>query len=106
VPIDQYEQNLRELVKRLKATGAKLVWCSTTPVPAGAAKREAGDELKYNAVAKKIMDENGIAIDDLYAFAEPQSSKIQLPANVHYSDAGSKVLAEKVAASILEALAK
>ena len=29
---EQYEKNLRELVKRLKATGAKLVWASTTPI--------------------------------------------------------------------------
>jgi acyl-CoA thioesterase-1 len=106
VPIDKYAQNLGELVKRLKTTGAKLVWCSTTPVPPGAAKRDPGDEVKYNAVAKKIMEANGVAIDDLHAFAEPQGEKIQLPANVHYTEAGSKVLAEKVVASILEALGK
>ena len=30
-----YEANLTKLVKRLQATGATLVWCSTTPVPEG-----------------------------------------------------------------------
>ena len=35
VKLPQYEANLRTLVKRLKETGAKLVWCSTTPVPSG-----------------------------------------------------------------------
>jgi acyl-CoA thioesterase-1 len=106
VKIGDYEKNLTELVTRLKASGAKLIWCSTTPVPKGADRREPGDEVQYNAVAKKIMDAGGIMIDDLYAFALPLEEKIQRPANVHYTDEGSKVLAEKVAASILEALGK
>ena len=32
VPIDDYDRNLRQLVKKLQATGAKLIWASTTPV--------------------------------------------------------------------------
>src|SRR5208337_210240 len=57
VPIDEYERNLRELVKQLKETKAKLIWASTTPVPAmNARKRRDADVLAYNAVAKKIME--------------------------------------------------
>jgi lysophospholipase L1-like esterase len=106
VPLDEYEKNLRELVARLKKTGAKLVWCTTTPVPAGATGRVEGDERKYNEAAAKIMKEQDVMIDDLGEFARPQLSKIQLPANVHFSDDGSRVLASKVAESILTALSK
>jgi len=107
VPIDEYEKNLRELVGRMKKTGAALVWCSTTPVPEGCSPpRTNEDAIAYNAVAKKIMDAEGIAIDDLYAFALPQLDKIQRPANVHFSPEGSAVLAKQVAASILKALDK
>ena len=107
VPIDKYEKNLAELVGRLKKTKATLIWCSTTPVPEGCTPpRTNEDVVGYNAVAKKIMDEEGIAIDDLYAFALPQLEKIQLPANVHFSPDGSKVLAKQVAAAILKALDK
>jgi acyl-CoA thioesterase-1 len=105
VPIDEYEKNLRELVDRLKKTGATLVWCSTTPVPEGCEPaRSTADAVAYNAVAKKIMDENGIAIDDLYVYALPRLSEIQIPANVHFTPEGSAVLAEQVARSILAAL--
>ena len=79
--LDQYEQNLRALVVRLKETGAKLVWCSTTPVPPGAHGRVAGDEVRYNEVAAKVMRENGIPINDLHAFAKPRLAEIQRPAN-------------------------
>jgi len=107
VPLDQYEKNLRQLVARLKKTGAVLIWCATTPVPETSKPlRKNGDVLAYNAVAKKIMDENGIRINDLYSFALPQIKEIQLPDNVHFSPEGSKVLAGKVAAAILEVLPK
>ncbi len=107
VPIDEYEKNLRELVGRMKKTGAVLVWCSTTPVPEGCSpSRTDEDAVAYNAVAKKIMDAEGIAIDDLYAFALPQLDKIQRPANVHFTPEGSAVLAKQVAATILKALDK
>ena len=105
IAIADYEANLRQLVQRLKKTGAKLIWCSTTPVPNGSAGRVPGDEVKYNAVATKVMKEEGVETNDLYAFAKPQMDKIGLPANVHYSDSGSAVLASRVAAVIEAALA-
>jgi len=105
VALDQYEKNLRQLVERMKKTKAKLIWCSTTPVPESSSPpRHNADVLAYNAAANKVMDEQEIAIDDLYAFALPQLAKIQLPNNVHFSPEGSKVLARQVAESIEKAL--
>jgi len=107
VPLDEYAKNLKELVKQLKATGAKLVWCSTTPVPEKCTPpRKNADVIAYNAAAKKIMDENGIALDDLYAFALPKIKELQLPDNVHFGPRGSAELAKAVVASLQPALAK
>jgi acyl-CoA thioesterase-1 len=106
VSLEDYDKNLRELVQQLKATKAKLIWCSTTPVPDGTGIRNRGDELKYNAVAEKIMKEHDIPIDDLFEFARPQLDQIQLPANVHFSPRGSEVLAQQVAKSIEAQLPK
>ncbi len=105
---EDYEKNLRELVRRLKATNAKLIWCATTPVPEGDVNpgRKNSDVIAYNAIARKIMDENGVAIDELYEFALPKLKEIQLPNNVHFSPAGSAVLAKQVVASIEAALPK
>jgi hypothetical protein len=107
VALADYEKNLRELVKQLQATGAKLIWCNTTPVLAGSDGRVAGDELKYNEAAARVMKEAGIPTNDLHAHAQARIKDIQLPdGNVHFTDAGSKYLAEKVAASIAAALPK
>jgi lysophospholipase L1-like esterase len=104
VPPEEYEKNLRELVKRLKASGAKLIWCSTTPVPEGAGGRIKGDAAKYNRIAAKVMKEHKVPTDDLYAFALPRLKQIQRPRNVHFTQAGSQALARRVANSILKAL--
>ena len=105
VPLDEYEKNLRSLVKRMKQTGAKLIWCSTTPVPEGVTPpRKNSEVLEYNAVAAKIMQDEQVVTDDLYTFANERLEKIQIPNNVHFTPEGSKVLAEQVTRSIQEAL--
>ena len=104
VPPAEYEQNLNRLVERMKKTGAKLIFATTTPVPDGATGRVPGDAARYNAVALKVMKQHGVAVDDLYAFCEPQLSDIQRPANVHFSPEGSKALAKAVVESIQQAL--
>lgn len=103
---EAYDKNLRELVRQLKATGAKLIWASTTPVPEGKLNppRSNADVQAYNRLAATIMVEHQVAIDDLYGFALPRLADIQRPANVHFTDAGSKVLAGQVATSIAAAL--
>lgn len=106
VELTKYEANLRELVKKMKARSGKLIWASTTPVPEGKVNppRVPADVEAYNAVAKKVMDENQVPIDDLYALVQPRMAEIQQPVNVHFKPAGSKLLAEQVAAKISEAL--
>ena len=99
-----YEKNLETLVMRMKKTGAKLIFGLTTPVPGGSPGRNKGDEVKYNEIARRVMQRQAVAIDDLYGFALPRLAEIQLPANVHFKPEGSKVLAGQVAASILKEL--
>jgi lysophospholipase L1-like esterase len=100
-----YEQNLETLVARMKKqTGARLIFALTTPVPANSPGRVPGDEVRYNDIARRVMQKHNVAIDDLYAFALPKLAEIQLPANVHFKPEGSKQLADAVAASIVKAL--
>jgi hypothetical protein len=104
VLLPEYEKNLRTLVVRLKKTGAKLIWCTTTPVAPETQGRVSGDEVKYNEAALRVMKEFGVAIDDLYAFAKPKLAKIQLPKNVHFTPEGYQELAGQVGAAIEKGL--
>jgi acyl-CoA thioesterase-1 len=104
VSLEDYEKNLRCMVAKLKETKAVLIWRSTTPVPAGAQGRIPEDAVKYNQVAAQVMQENGITIDDMYAYSLEKLKEIQIPKNVHFKPAGSRFLAERVSQEILKAL--
>jgi acyl-CoA thioesterase-1 len=107
VSLEQYEKNLRLVVARLKQTGAKLIFASTTPVPeSDAAKYVKDSELPYNAVAKKVMAEEGVAWNDLWAAVKPRQDQLQGKRNVHFMASGSAVLAKQVAEAITRELPK
>lgn len=103
-----YEANLRTIVAKLKATGAKVIWATTTPIPDGELNpsRKFGKVPEYNDIAAKVMKENGVAVDDLNTHITPRLAELQNPNDVHYKPAGSEFLAQKVAAEILKALGK
>jgi acyl-CoA thioesterase-1 len=103
---DAYERNLRLFVTRLRKTGAKLIFATTTPVPQGKVSppRVSTDVPAYNEIAMRVMRDNGIPINDLYSFALPKLENIQEPVNVHFSAAGSIELAAQVAKAIEAAL--
>ena len=106
VTLAAYERNIDSLVRRLKQTGAKLIWRNTTPVPEGELRprRIPADVERYNAAAKRVMQKHGIPIHDLYAFALARLGEIQRPVNVHFTPEGSAALAGEVVRVILDAL--
>jgi acyl-CoA thioesterase-1 len=96
-----YEKNLQIIVDKLKTTGAKLIFATTTPVPLHSSPlRDPQLPVEYNSVAEKVMNKNHIVIDDLYNFVLPQADKIRKPNNVHYTEEGYKLLGKKVADAI------
>lgn len=102
-PPERYEANLREIVRRLKVTGARLVWATTTPVPLGgnlAPNRRFGDIATYNRIALKVMQDEGVAVDDLHAAVLPHLEQVGRPRDVHFTPEGSNLLAGHVAAAI------
>lgn len=104
---DQYAQSLEHIVSRLKQTNATLIWCETTPVPEQEAGRIVGDEIQYNQIAKAIMKNNGIQINELHAHASKRLPAIQKKAgDVHFTTQGYAYLAEKVASEILSVLSQ
>ena len=106
VTLAAYEKNLDSLARRLKQTGAKLIWRNTTPVPEGEVKprRIPSDVVRYNAAAKRVMHKHSILIHDLYTFALASLGEIQRPVNVHFTLEGSAALASEVARVIIDAL--
>ncbi len=90
----------------INCEGTKLIFATTTPYPdkPGGPLRRADQPGKYNEAALKIMEENGIPINDLHAFVLPRMEELLLPNNVHFRPSANLELAEIVADHIRKAL--
>jgi acyl-CoA thioesterase-1 len=106
VELKAYEENLRKIVERLKKTGAKLVFATTTAVVDGEGRRRKNaDVAAYNEAALRVMKAEGIPVDDLYAalMKNPDREKITTPEGTHFTKEGYDLLAKCVADSVIAA---
>lgn len=103
--VDRYEANMEQLVQRLKKTGAKLVFVTSTVIPPGEAGRFEGDEITYNEAALAIMKKYKVDVCDLHKHSvniHKQYKKAD--GDVHYTDEGYKKLGEHIAFCMMEKL--
>jgi lysophospholipase L1-like esterase len=106
-PLSDYTSRLEQLVERLRQTGARLVWASSTPIPDDPeARQRAASIVERNEAAAAIMRRHGVAIDDLFGFITPHLAEVQPPRDVHFTAAGYERLGTQVAESIMVALAE
>ncbi len=107
---EQYLVNLQKLVDRMKATGAKLIFATTTPVPEmlqygkATGKRVFDSIPDRNAQAVALMQKNGVAINDLYTLIAQGPAGLGRENDVHFGPQGYEVLAKAVADSIASQL--
>ena len=110
-----YAQRLETLVVRMKKTGAKLIWATTTPCPPKAEgtmlkrwKKEVvispDLEREYRDAALQVMKKHEVQVNDLYTLLKPRQSELQAEDNVHFSQAAAYLMAKQVADSILKNL--
>lgn len=112
VTLDAYKENLEKEIAILKKTGAKLVWCSTTPIPQsnkGRYARRKGAAKEFNQAALEVMKKHPeIIINDLYGVVAGSSlfDSWRKGNDVHfYKKEEQKLLGEAVATSVRKALA-
>ena len=104
-PIADYGQRLEQLVERMKKSGAKLVWATTTPIPDDPAKKQTPASIvERNKAAAQIMRKHGVAIDDLFTAVTPHLKTMQNPNDVHFNAAGYEFLGQQVGKAIEEVL--
>lgn len=102
---DDYRRQLEMIATILKRSRANLVWASTTPVPDGEAGRFAGDEIRYNSIAARVMEKHGIPVNDLHGAIRPDFPDLARgPGDVHLNAEGSRRLALEVIEAIEKAL--
>lgn len=96
-----YQSNLEQIVKGLKATGAKLIFATSTPLPLKPQEQMDDNDIKQkNDIARQIMQENGVLVDDLYSVINANLGQYQEPNDCHLTNNGYKALGEHVAKTI------
>ena len=83
VPIDEYQQNLKAIIKLFQNSRTKLIWIRTTPcidkvhnTPDSKFHRYSIDNNNYNEVADKIMQQANIPSIDLFSFTQKLGSDL------------------------------
>jgi lysophospholipase L1-like esterase len=100
-PIADYKLRLEQLITRMKQTGARLMWASTTPCPdTPDGKSKSAPIIERNHAAAEVMKTRGIAIDDLFTAITPHLAALQNPNDVHFNAQGYDFLGQAVATAI------
>lgn len=106
----RYEKGMKKYVrflKRHKSRGCKLVYALTTPVPSskeGVKLDPVRNEviLQRNRIARRIMQENGIQIIDLYELMESELENLNVSkGNLHYKKEGYDRMAGLISKEVL-----
>ncbi len=106
-PVADYVERLETLVERMQKTDARLVWATTTPIPDVAKSGQtAASIVERNSAAAAVMEQHGVAVDDLFSFITPHLAEVQPPHDVHFTGKGYDLLGGKVAESIRENLGR
>ena len=106
IPLDVYRANLAFILKRLQATGAQIVWASSTPVHPDRPFRadqwswRNAEIDRYNSAAQSLMQEHGIAVNDLHAVVSADPDRLLSEDQLHLSKAGI----ERCAQAVIEAI--
>ncbi|MCI0701811.1 MAG: GDSL-type esterase/lipase family protein, partial [Planctomycetia bacterium] len=104
VPIDDYEKNLREIVRKLKQRTPHVYFSTTTPIidDRHAARKANFDRFDkdvkaYNERAMKVMLELGVPVNDLNRIVQDgDPAKMLGKDGTHYTPTGNERLAAAV----------
>ena len=98
-----WETRLRASIKLIQeqGKGAKIIWASSTPLK----KPELTEKAKeLNAIAARVMEEEGIPTNDLFALMDPLDREVYWNDTYHYKGDGMRMLAAAVSESVSQAL--
>jgi hypothetical protein len=104
-PPAEWEAGLRAAVKLIKekSKGAQIIWASSTPLknPDLTAKAKA-----LNEIAEKVMNENDIPTNDIFALMDPMDRNIFWVDAYHFTDDAKKLQAKQISDLMRNVLGK
>ncbi len=98
-----WETCLRAAVRliREKGNGAKIIWASSTPLKDPKLTEKARE---LNAIAARVMTEEGVPTDDLFARMDPLDREANWTDTFHFKAEAKKIQARAIADCVRQAL--
>ena len=107
-PVAEYQNFLRRIVALSRSCGANVVFATTVPIfEAGSSGDNTGITCsinysnewvkEYNAAAKEVMNEMGVAVNDLYTLCMEDERRYKCEDLLHLSAEGNRRCAAQVA---------
>lgn len=111
IPPDVYENNLVRIIARIRRVcpHAVQIFATTTPVMECGylpdyEMRYNRDIEEYNTIARRVMEQNGILVNDLYALMENTPDTYHSDQTHYYTAEAIKLLGERVSDVLCDAL--
>ena len=112
ISASEYQNNLKKIVHRIQFLfpNAKIIFATTTPIMENSYENEMyqrknSDILLYNEIAKSVMREKNVFVDDLYKLIVEAPQNLYLD-GTHFSQKGNSYLAAHISEYILSMLTK
>lgn len=107
-PVDEYVHFLKRIIRLIRENGAEIIFATSTPIyKQGEAMDNTGTSgflqyrnewvKEYNAVACRIMEEEGIEINDLYSLCLKGPQYYKAPDMLHLREEGYWEIARQTA---------
>lgn len=100
---EEYRQGLHRIAARIRLVfpNAKIIFALSTSVVSERYDkrymwRSNENVERYNAIAREVMQQEGIAIDDLYSVSKALPLEHHAPDGTHYTPEGYRALAQAV----------
>ncbi len=114
-PVDEYVHFLKRIIGEIRRNGAQIIFATTTPVlEKGSAMDNTGTGMEisydnnwvtqYNDAAKKLMAQENITVNDLYALTLKGENYYKCEDKLHLTEEGYRLCAEQAAQLIKQKL--
>lgn len=114
-PVDEYVHFLKRIITEIRRNGAEIIFATTTPIlESGSAMDNTGTGMElsydndwvmqYNDAAKKLMAEENVTVNDLYAHMLKGKNYYKCEDMLHLTEEGYRICAQQAAKLIAEKL--
>ena len=95
-PLDDYLADMKRVYARMKATGAKIIFATSTPTSPYDGDRRQEDIAEYNRAMTDWLSDKDVEINDLYSFLKPHVFEYISDDRVHLNKYGVREVGNKV----------